>query len=392
MRPNLLALCLAAFAGSLLLSACAERQEPRPLATLPPKVASPHQASSPVQRPSPPQSQPIRPSQAWRGEAWSGPASAGWSDLPGWAEEDHAAALRAFAAGCTERRASPLANICARARAMGEVDEADARAFLEASFRPAPAGEDGLLTAYFTPIYEAREFPDDEFSAAVRPRPLNIPRAGAPAGTYADRSEIEAQATLEALAWLRPEDLFFLQVQGSGVLVFPDGTRRRAVFDGSNGAPFTAIAVPLRAQGELAPSDASGNAVHAWLAANRGERAQAVMDLDRRYVFFRLIPDDGGAPAGAAGLRLTPGRAVAVDPQRHTLGEVLWIDGEAPTLRGAAVSYRRLAMALDTGGAIRGDVRADLYLGVGPQAGLEAGRVRHRLKLWRLEPVADATP
>ncbi len=116
------------------------------------------------------------------------------------------------------------------------------------------------------------------------------------------------------------------------------------------------------------------------------------MDLDRRYVFFRLEPDDGQTPVGAAGVRLTPGRAAAVDPAFHGMGELLWIDAEAPTLAGAFPRYQRLAMALDTGIAIKGESRADLYVGEGPDAGTEAGRVRHILRLYRLVPLDSAPP
>jgi len=89
---------------------------------------------------------------------------------------------------------------------------------------------------------------------------------------------------------------------------------------------------------------------------------------------------------GAAGAPLPPGRAIAVDPARHAMGEVFWLDAASPTLAGAFPAYRRLALALDTGGAIKGDVRADLYMGLGPEAGVEAGRVRHVLKMYRLAP------
>src|SRR6185369_13806370 len=103
-----------------------------------------------------------------------------------------------------------------------------------------------------------------------------------------------------------------------------------------------------------------------------------------------LAEDDGKDPAGAAGAPLIPGRAVAVDLSRHELGELFWIDASAPALSGAFPTYRRLAIALDTGGAIRGDARADLYLGRGPEAGMAAGRVRHTLRLYRLAPISQA--
>jgi membrane-bound lytic murein transglycosylase A len=116
------------------------------------------------------------------------------------------------------------------------------------------------------------------------------------------------------------------------------------------------------------------------------------MNLDRRYVFFHLQLDDGGAPAGAAGVRLIPGRTLAVDPASHRMGEILWIDAASPTLPGAFASYRRVAVALDTGSAIKGDARADLYVGEGDAAGLEAGRVRHALRLYRLDPIGPPAP
>jgi membrane-bound lytic murein transglycosylase A len=110
------------------------------------------------------------------------------------------------------------------------------------------------------------------------------------------------------------------------------------------------------------------------------------MRLNPRYVFFRTAPDDGKEPVGSAGVSLPPGRAIAVDPSRHAMGSLYWLDAAAPKLSGAFPTYRRLAVALDTGGAIKGDARADLYMGTGDAAGAEAGRVRHALRLYRLVP------
>ena len=111
------------------------------------------------------------------------------------------------------------------------------------------------------------------------------------------------------------------------------------------------------------------------------------MRLNPRYVFFSLGPDDGADPPGAAGIPLPAGRAIAVDPGFHSYGAGYWIDATAPVLNGAFPAYRRLVVALDTGGAIRGQVRADLYIGRGPEAGVEAGRVRHSLRMFRLIPI-----
>jgi membrane-bound lytic murein transglycosylase A len=309
-----------------------------------------------------------------------------FAELPGWAADDHRAAFAAFVAACPVQRDPALIRLCGRAQSLGSPDEARSRRFFETYFQPLAAGDPGLLTGYFTPIYQARLEREGEFTAPVRPRPVIA------AAAHQDRDVIEAKAAPDALAWLRPEDLFFLQIQGSGVLVFDDGTRWRAVYDSANGAPFLAIAGPMLRRGLLAGGQASAAAIHDWLARHRGPEAARIMDLDRRYVFFRLEPDNGLTPMGAAGVRLPPGRAAAVDPAFHAMGELLWIDAEAPTLAGAFPSYQRLAVALDTGIAIKGDSRADLYLGEGPDAGTEAGRVRHILHLYRLVPLDPAPP
>ncbi|HEY2049217.1 MAG TPA: MltA domain-containing protein [Caulobacteraceae bacterium] len=297
--------------------------------------------------------------------------------LPGWANENHLAALQAARAACAAEGHADDSGVCLRLSWLDQPTDAEAREFLERNYKVTPANGAGVLTGYFTPIYEARRTSDAEFCAPVRPRPT--------AGARGTRAEIAAWRTDDALAWMRPEDLFFLQIQGSGVLVFPEGARLRAVFDGANGEPFSGIATPMRAQGLL--TDTSGNAIHAWLASHRGPDAETVMDLDRRYIFFRLQPDDGEAPEGAAGVPLIPGRTVAVDPSAHHMGELLWLDADAPLLPGAFPAYHRVAAALDTGSAIKGEVRADLYLGEGEAAGEEAGRIRHTLRLYRLEPV-----
>jgi membrane-bound lytic murein transglycosylase A len=323
-----------------------------------------------------------------------------FNDLPGWGQEDHAQAFAMFRATCGAARDPGFVAVCRRAQVEPALDEPAARDFFETNFRPELIGGDGVLTAYFSPEYEARAEPDAEFSAPLRPKPADLEPSG-PGGKdaalrvaglllpYPDRASIEATTPDQVLAWMRPEELFFLQVQGSGVLVFPDGARAKASFAATNGRPFVGIANPMRDRGLLAGDNTSGEAIRAWLASHRGPEAQAVMALNPRYVFFRLSPDDGRQPAGAAGIPLPPGRAIAVDAGRHGMGELIYIDGVAPILNGAFPTYRRLVMALDVGGAIKGDVRADLYLGQGSAAGVEAGRVRHTLRMHRLTPRTD---
>jgi membrane-bound lytic murein transglycosylase A len=333
-------------------------------------------------------------------------SAASFAELPGWSREDHASALRAFEAGCGVSAELELQVVCAEARSAGPLDERGARQFLETHFRAERIGGQGLLTAYFAPQYEARAERSGAFTAPVRGKPADLVSldlslfdpslagrklsgrvVGGRLVPYPDRAEIEAAAPERVLAWMKPEELFFLQIQGSGVLALPDGRRLRARFSAANGRPFVAIAGVLRDMGALGEGQTSGDAILAWLAAHRGAEADAVMRRNPRYVFFDLVPDDGAEPAGTAGVALIPGRALAVDPMAHPLGGLYWIDARAPALAGGFAAYQRLAMALDTGGAIKGAVRADLYAGSGPGAGLEAGRVRHVLTLYQLNPI-----
>jgi membrane-bound lytic murein transglycosylase A len=354
--------------AALILAACATPAASPPLG--PPTGPGPVAPHRP--QPEPP---PYRP-------ATEPPRRLELSSLRGWNAEDHAQAFRAFRETCHVARRRELADACARARARGPLGPSDARAFFEEVFQAEALPGEGVLTAYFAPVYAARRRPDAEFSMPVRPKPADLVNGEA----YADRTEIEARPADDAIAWMRPEELFFLQIQGSGVLVFEDGRRMKALYAANNGRPFVGIANPMRDRGLLPRDNTSGEMIRAWLAAHRGPQADEIMRLNPRYAFFRLAPDDGKPPVGAANVPLPAGRAIAVDPGFNTYGDVFWIDGEAPMLAGAFPTYRRLVTALDTGGAIKGRVRADLYLGEGPAAGTEAGRVRHTLRMHRLVP------
>ncbi len=379
----------AAAAALAFLSACASVPVATPVKPV---------ASTPVPNP------PTPALQARAFPASSGRSLTALSSLPGWAEEDHLAALQAFQIGCAANRAPLWHAVCKRAREQHATDEIAARAFFEDNFKADVRTASGLLTAYFAPEYPAQTTPDEIFSTPVRSKPADMtmvdPGPGDPPGRktcrqtvdedYApcpDRADIEAEAVDQALAFMKPEDLFFLQIQGSGELLFPDGRRMKAIYAADNGRPFVGIARPMAEEGLLPQNRTSGDAIRAWLADHRGAEANAVMDKDTRYVFFNLVADDARDPAGAAGFALSAGRSIAVDPNFHAYGELYWIDAAAPALSGGAKTYRRLAVALDTGSAIRGEVRADLYMGRGDQAGAEAGHVRHTLSLIRLVPI-----
>ena len=361
-----------ALALMLAVTACAT--PPAPSAPTPP-LPQPPIVAPPVPQPVPP--------------AGTSPAA-----LAGWDHEDHLAAFNAWTDGCGVARDPAARTQCGRAmhirRTSRPVTPSMARAFFESGFSVVAAetadGGPGLLTAYFAPEYPARRRPDGEFDMPVLARPVGWTRGQ----VLAERAQIEAspQAASGAapLAWMRAEDLFFMQIQGSGYLTFPDGTKARAAYAADNGRPFTGIARPMAERGLLPPNGTSGEAIRAWLAAHRGPEAREVMALNPRYIFFKLDPDDGGDPNGAAGIPLPARRAIAVDPTQWRYGDLVWIHADGGNLVGARGSYQGLVVALDTGSAIRGPVRADLYMGRGAAAGEEAGAVRHPLRMWRLVP------
>lgn len=351
----------------LLVSACTTGPAPRP--------------PGPGPTPTPAPTQPV-------------PAPAGLpgpQSLAGWADEDHLAAFQAYADACHVAREASASARCEQAqhlrRTSKPVTPSAARAFFETGFvvvaAETPDGRPGLMTAYFAAEYPARRGPDALFDTPVLARPQGWTRGQ----VLPARADIESgPPPSPPLAWMRAEDLFFLQIQGSGYLTFEDGSRARAAYAADNGRPFVGIARPMAERGLLPTNGTSGDAIRAWLAAHRGAEARAVTALNPRYIYFSLDADDGGDPSGAAGVPLRGRRSIAVDPASWTYGDLVWIAADAGNLVGARHGYRGLVVALDTGSAIRGPVRADLYLGRGAEAGAEAGAVRHPLRMWRLVP------
>ncbi len=203
---------------------------------------------------------------------------------------------------------------------------------------------------------------------------------------YYRRAEVDDGALdgrgLELLWVDDPVDAFFLQIQGSGRVRLAEGGWVRVGFAGHNGHPYRSIGRVLIERGELDAESASLDGIRAWLR-DHPEQARALMAENARYVFFRELPGDG--PVGAEGTVLTPGRSLAVDRRFVPLGVPVWVDAADPAGRAAPV--RRLLVAQDTGGAIRGPVRGDLYWGTGEAAGRIAGRMRHRGTYYLLLPV-----
>jgi membrane-bound lytic murein transglycosylase A len=353
---------------------------------------------------------------------------AGFAELPGWALDDHAAALGALDRSCRRLATLPPGRAlgvagtvadwqapCAALAGVPRGDGAAARAYFETWFRPwaATDGEgkaDGLFTGYYEPELRGALAPDARYRVPLYRRPADLVmvdlgefrdtmKGERIAGRvvegrlkpFEDRARIEAGALagkgLE-LAWVDdPVDAFFLHIQGSGRVVLEDGRALRVGYDGQNGHPYTAIGRELVARGALRLEDVTMQSIRAWLADNPAEAA-AVMNRNPSFVFFRAL--DGEGPLGAQGVALTPGRSIAVDPGFVPYGVPVWLDVEDPVAPGGRL--RRLAVAQDTGGAIRGPVRGDLFWGHGDDAEHRAGVMKSRGSWHLLLPRTVAPP
>jgi membrane-bound lytic murein transglycosylase A len=177
-------------------------------------------------------------------------------------------------------------------------------------------------------------------------------------------------------------DLFFLQIQGSGRVRLPSGELVRVGYADQNGQPYKSIGRYLVEHGELKLEQASMQGIKAWGEANPA-KLDALLDQNPSYVFFRELPQSGGGPVGALGVALTPERSIAVDPRYIPLGAPVFL---ATTWPGSAQPLQRMVLAQDSGGAIRGAVRADFFWGFGDAAGAQAGRMRQSARMWVLLP------
>ncbi len=289
----------------------------------------------------------------------------------------------ALEAQCTLARPPlPWPQLCLEMRS----EKAALRAWLERRFELLPlrnaAGEDrGLITGYFEP-----ELNGSLTRETARQVPLLLrPPPGAPALRFT-RTQMEAQihGTSEVLAWIDdPVEAYFLQIQGSGRIRLRDGSVMRVGFAGDNGQPYRAIGRDLIERGVLSTATLSARAIADWLRANPAE-GREVMQNNPRYIFFReaaAAPASRG-PIGSLGVALTALRSVAVDPRAIALGSLLWLEVADP--RGGTL--RRLVVAQDTGAAIVGLPRADLYWGTGAGAGEAAGTMKTAGRLWWLRP------
>ena len=332
--------------------------------------------------------------------------------LPGWGSVPVAPSLRAFLAGCP--RPGVLASPCEAALAVPAEDEAAARSFFESAFVPyaivsTEGADSGTITGYYEPViggsrtrtetnrYPIFGVPQDLVVvdlASVNPDVRNLRLRGRLDGRrlvpYYSRAEIESRGGVDApvIAWTAdPVELFFLQIQGSGQVQLDDGGRIRVGFADQNGHPFRSLGRYLVERGEMTLDQASMQSIKAWAAANP-QKMQDALNQNPSYVFFRELPATGG-PVGAINVPLTAEYSLAVDRRFVPLGAPVYL---ATTYPLSDQPLQRLMAAQDTGGAIRGVVRADFFWGSGPEAGERAGRMRQPGKLWLLWPRGEAPP
>ena len=345
-----------------------------------------------------------------------------FESLAGWVDDDHQATFRAFersaralCAGQADPRPAQSAppELLANARAALCADTTanrDVREFFEKRFRPfriVPESGGGFLTGYYEPCIPASRFETEEFRWPILARPTDLmtfgldpPPIGFPKDVsgakrlsdgslvpYADRAQIEAERR-DPIVWVRDAvEAFLIQVQGSAQAEFPDGSRARLAYDGRNGLPYTSIGKILIESGEIAEGAMSLANLKAWLRRDRA-RGLDVMRRNRSFVFFKLVDDfdrDLGPIAGA-GVPLSPLRSIAVDRLTWAYGLPFWIDAKLPWVDETPRPFRRLMIAQDTGPAIVGPARADLFFGSGDKAGARAGSIRHRAEFIALLP------
>jgi membrane-bound lytic murein transglycosylase A len=343
-----------------------------------------------------------------------------FADLPNWNGIHADAALASFQRSCAVLMAKPDTTPMGGAGYAGTVSDwraacagvkGDGKSFFEGAFTPfAVSGGDGLFTGYYEPEIRGSRTRHDGYQTPVYGVPPDLVRAdlglfnpklagehvsGKAVGhallPYADRAEINAGGIKAPVLFYTDDAIafFFLQIQGSGRVVFDDGakdqTGARIAYAGENGQPYTAIGRSLIADGSLSRETASLQTIRAWLLAHPAQ-ARAVMETDRSYIFFTQMPlvDTMLGSTGSLGANLTPLASLAVDQRVHALGAPFYVAADGPD------PVHEVMVAQDIGGAIRGPVRGDMFFGFGAEAERRAGAMKAPGHLYVLLPNALA--
>ncbi len=336
-----------------------------------------------------------------------------WSQVEGWLEDDLAQVPEAFEKSCIALGRRPQwQQVCSEAANLEGSSETAVRSFFEEHFTPYQLRQPdndpvGMVTGYYVPDLWGSRQPSEDYPYPLYRRPddllvIDLSAAYPELGKYRLRGRLEGQRVLpyydreaidghrqplagNELLWVDdPVELFFLHIQGSGRILFEDGSRVMVNYAGQNGHPYRSISKWLIEQGIMTRDEMSMQNIRAWARENPSQVGD-LLNTNPSYVFFRESSGDAdGSPPGALGVPLTPGRSVAVDRLYTPLGAPVFL---ATTWPNTDRPLYRLMMAQDTGGAIKGPVRADFFWGMGNDAGMEAGRMKQPLKMWVLLPV-----
>lgn len=346
-----------------------------------------------------------------------------FADLQGWANDDHLAALKSFVRFCEKPEAAAggsenlklasgdLAAIC-DAASKAKTDGNNARQFFETHFTPFKIAQSGFVTGYFEPEVAASRQKTDQFTVPlhVKPaglvaitkdnRPANWPdhlshgrRDGKNLKEMPDRGAIMGgalDAENLAFVWLQdPIDAYYIHVQGSARLRMTDGTTMRVGYAGKTGHPYTGIGRLLVERGEGTPDDFTMSGLRNWLKSNPDQR-DALFKENRSYIFFREVTETTAevGPVGAAGLPLVPGRSLAIDNDYIAYGSLVYVTSDFETQGAEPDVFPRLMVADDTGSAINGPSRGDIFVGSGDAAGAIAGEIHHPAMFTILVPNA----
>jgi membrane-bound lytic murein transglycosylase A len=351
--------------------------------------------------------------------------AARFEDLPGWATDDLRATWPGFLQSCKTMTAkasgAPWKRVCEIAKNIDGSDADAVRAFYEgrlspyALVNPETQSNDGLITGYYEPLLRGSRKQDGAFQTPVLAVPTdlltielgdlvpelkNMRLRGRLEGNkvvpYASRNDIVGQTGYRAgkdkvLLWVDDAvELFFLQIQGSGRVKLPDGNMVRLGYADQNGHPYRSVGRVLIDRGELKAEEASMQGIQGWARKNPA-KLNELLSTNPSYVFFRELPANPNpdlGPPGAQGIPLTPERSIAIDPKSTPLGVPVYLSTTKPN---SSEPLNRLMLAQDTGGAIRGVVRADFFWGFGPAAGEQAGKMKQSGRMWLLLP-PEAAP
>jgi membrane-bound lytic murein transglycosylase A len=337
-----------------------------------------------------------------------------WEEIDGWRQENPVPALEVFLKSCQALKArSVWQGVCAEAATINLQDSEAVRNFFKIHFTPYrvhnPDGSNtGIITGYYAPdlngsrnrserySYPLYGVPDDLLVvdlSSVYPELAGYRLRGRVQGRkvvpYWCRAEIDGENTPlkgKELFWVAdPVELFFLHIQGSGRISLNTGERVMVHYADQNGYPYRSIGKLLIEQGEMTLDQMSMQNIKSW-AQNNPDKVGKLLGENPSYIFFSKLPADVQSPPGALDIPLTAGRSLAVDPRTIPLGAPVFI---ATTWPGSSVPLQRLMVAQDTGGAIKGPVRADFFWGLGNKAGALAGRMKQEGRLWVLLPAKE---